>query len=306
MKRKGIVAQWRSLKRDWHFYALLVLPVLYFIIFKYAPMYGNIIAFRKYLPGGPAYGTEWVGLHYFQMFITDPMFWQVFENTLLLSFYTLLFTFPAPIIFALLLNELKNILFKRFVQTTSYLPHFLSTVVVVGMITQVLSPSSGIINAMIKNLGFEPINFLLFPEWFRTIFVGSTLWEQLGWGAIIYLAALAGVNPNLYEAAKVDGANRWKQTIHVTIPAIMPTIVILLILQMGKLLEVGFEKILLLYNPMTYETADIIATYVYRMGIELNNYSYATAIGLFDSIVGVILIYLANKFASKVSDTSLW
>jgi putative aldouronate transport system permease protein len=296
----------RALRRDFHYYLLLLLPLAYFIIFHYVPMYGLSLAFRRFIPGGPAYGTEWVGSKYFELFVDNIAFWKVFRNTVLLSMLSLVFTFPLPIIFAILLNELRSVAFKRVVQTISYLPRFLSTVIVVGMISQILSPSGGIVNNVLERMGAERIFFLIRPEWFRTIFVTSEAWQFMGWNAIIYLAALSNVNPELYQAASVDGAGRLRQTFAVTIPGIMPTIVILLILRIGNLLTVGFEKVLLLYNPLTYETADVISTFVYRMGIVENNYSYATAVGLFNGIIALILIWIANAISRRVSETSLW
>lgn len=294
------------IKKDWQLYSLLILPVIYYVIFKYGPMFGNIIAFRKFVPGGPVYGEKWVGLKYFKMIVNDPTFWGVFKNTLVLSLSSLIIGFPFPIIFALLLNELTNKKFKKFVQTASYLPHFLSTVIIAGMIMEVLSPSSGIINMIIKHFTGHTINFLAEAKWFPAIYVISGIWQGLGWGAILYLAALSNINTELYEAAKIDGANRWKQTLHVTIPGILPTIVTLLILNIGGIMNVGFEKILLLYNPMTYSTSDVIATYLYRLGLQSNNFSYATAIGLFESIIGLILVYSANLVSRKLTETSLW
>ena len=291
--------------KDWQLYSLILLPVIYLIIFKYIPMFGNVIAFRRFIPGGSIFGEEWVGFYYFEMFLSDPTFYKVFTNTLVLAFLLLVITFPAPIIFALLLNEVKNHLFKRFVQTASYLPHFFSVVVVAGMVYELLA-LNGPVNSLIANLGLDKINFMQLPEWFRTIFVSVDLWQGLGWGAILYLAALTGINEELYEAAKIDGANRWKQTIHITIPGILPTIVVLLILNIGNFLQIGFEKVLLLYNPLTYETADIIATYVYRVGLQSGSFSYGTAIGLFESIVGLILVLSANYVSRRMTDNSLW
>lgn len=294
-----------ALKKDWQLYSLLVLPILYLIIFKYGPMAGNIIAFRKFVPGGNIFGEKWVGLHYINMFINDPTFWKVFKNTLILSSLTLLITFPAPIIFALLLNELKSMKFKRFVQTASYLPHFFSIVIVSGMILELVAVN-GSINNIVEFFTGNRISFIQKPEWFRTIYIGSEIWQGLGWGAILYLAALTGINNELYEAAKIDGANRWKQTLHITIPGILPTIITLLILNIGNLLAVGFEKILLLYNPLNYKTSDVIATYVYRVGLESSNFSYATAIGLFEGIIGLILVFSANYISRRLTDSSLW
>lgn len=296
---------WSSIKKDWQLYSLIALPVIYLIIFKYGPMFGNIIAFRRFVPGGSIIGEEWVGLQYFQMFLNDPTFYKVFANTFILAFLLLVITFPAPIIFALLLNELKNQLFKRFVQTASYLPHFFSVVVVAGMVFEVLA-LNGPVNSLLSSWGIEKISFMQLPEWFRTIFVGVDLWQTLGWGAILYLAALTGINEELYEAARIDGANRWQQTMHITIPGILPTIVVLLILNIGNFLQIGFEKVLLLYNPLTYETADVISTYVYRVGLESGSFSYGTAIGLFESIIGLVLVLGANYLSKRITDNSLW
>lgn len=296
----------RAVRRDLHYYLLLLLPIAYFVIFHYVPMYGLSLGFRRFIPGGPAYGTEWVGLRYFALFIDNAAFWKVFRNTVVLSALTLIFTFPLPIVFAILLNELSSVAYKRVVQTISYLPRFLSTVIVVGMINQILSPSGGIVNNVIKSMGAEPIFFLIRSEWFRPIYVTSEAWQFMGWNAIIYLAALSNIDTELYQAAAVDGAGRFRQIMTVTVPGLMPTIVILLILRIGNLLTVGFEKVLLLYNPLTYETADVLSTFVYRMGIVENNYSYATAVGLFNGVIALSLIWLANAVARKMSETSLW
>lgn len=293
------------LKKDWQLYSLLVLPIIYLLVFKYLPMLGNIIAFRRFVPGGSIFGEQWVGLQYIQMFINDPTFWHVFKNTLMISSLTLLFCFPAPIIFALLLNELTSKKFKKFVQTVSYLPHFLSMVIIAGMVLQITA-GNGPINSLISAMGGEPIFFIQEAEWFRTIYVSSEMWQGMGWGAILYLAALTNIDESLYEAAKIDGANRWKQTIHITIPGILPTIVTLLILNIGSLMAVGFEKVLLLYNPLNYATSDVISTYLYRIGLESSNFSYATAIGLFEALIGLILVLSANGISKKLTDSSLW
>lgn len=251
------------------------------------------------------FGEEWVGLHYVKMFINDPTFWNVFKNTLTLGSLTLLICFPMPIIFALLLNEVKARGFKKFVQTASYLPHFLSMVIVAGMILQ-LTAISGSINTIVEFFTGEKINFIQQAEWFRTIYITSEVWQGMGWGAILYLAALTTIDESLYEAAKIDGANRWKQTIHITIPGILPTIVTLLILNIGSFLAVGFEKILLIYNPLTYQTSDVLSTYLYRVGLESSNFSYATAIGLFESLIGLVLVLTANGISRKLTERSLW
>jgi putative aldouronate transport system permease protein len=246
-----------------------------------------------------------VGLRYVEMFINDPTFWHVFRNTFLLGALTLLVTFPLPIVLALLLNELRSVRFKRFVQTVSYLPHFMSIVIVAGMVMQLLSVQ-GSVNQVITALGGEAIPFMQRAEWFRSVYISSEVWQTVGWGTILYLAALTTVDDNLYEAARIDGANRWKQTWHITLPGIRPTMVTLLILNIGTFMAVGFEKILLLYNPLLYPTADVISTYLYRIGILSSSFSYATAIGLFEAIIGLTLVLSANAISRRAVGTSLW
>ncbi|MCY9669279.1 ABC transporter permease subunit [Paenibacillus alginolyticus] len=295
----------RHVRKEWKLYSFLIIPVIYFIIFKYVPMLGNVIAFRKYRGGTNLFGTEWVGLSYFTMFMKDPSFWRAFRNDLYLSVLYLVIRFPLTLIFALLLNELLRIRVKKFVQTVSYLPHFISMVIVAGMTKELLS-MSGPINTLLVNLGFEKIAFISLPQWFPTIYVTSGIWQGLGWGTILYLAAMTGINTDLYEAAKVDGANRLRLAWHITIPGILPTIMTLLILDIGSILGANFEKILLLYNPLTYESADVISTYVYRMGITGGNFSYATAVGLFEGIIGLILVTSANYISKKTTNSGLW
>lgn len=298
-------SKWKVIRKDWQLYTFLVIPVIYFLIFKYLPMVGNVIAFRKYVPGKSMFGVKWVGLKYFKMFIADPNFWHIFLNTISLSVETLIFTFPAPIILALLLNELRNRRFKSFVQTASYLPHFVSTVMLVGIIFEFTS-TTGPVNNMIKAVGGNAISFMQVPQYFHGVYIISRVWQSTGWGTIMYLAALTAVNMDLYEAARIDGANRWQQTLHVTLPGIRPTIVTLLVLSIGSIMGVSFEQIILMYNPSTYETADVISSYVYRIGLTQNSYSYAAAIGLFESIIGLILVSLANYLSRKLTDASLW
>lgn len=291
----------------WQFYALLLIPVIYYIIFRYVPMAGNIIAFRRYRAGHSIFGDEWSGLKYFRQFIGDRTFWRAFKNTLVLNVAYLLVRFPLTLIFALLLNEIKALWWKKFVQTVSYLPHFISMVIVTGMIRELVS-TSGPINALIQKLGGDPISFIAQPKWFSTIFVASGVWQSLGWGTILYLAAISGINPSLYEAAKVDGANHFQCVWHVTIPCILPTITTLLILDIGGLVGSGgaFEKVFLLYNPMTYEKADIISTFVFRLGLGSGNYSYATAVGLFEAVLNLTLLTGANKISKKLTGAGLW
>ncbi len=297
---------WADIRKDWKLYSLLIIPIAYYIIFKYGPMLGNAIAFRKYVPGGNWLGEEWIGFKYFKMFLQDPNFWNIFKNTLRISVASLVFGFPAPIIFALLLNEIRSVHFKKAVQTISYLPHFLSIVVVAGMVMDILSPSGGFINQIVFKITGETIPFMQESKYFTSIYVISGIWQSLGWGAIIYLAALSGLSPELYEAAEIDGANRWKQTLHVTLPGIAPTVTVMLILNVGNLLNIGFEKVFLLYNPAIYDKADVLSTYLYRMAMQMNSFSYATAIGLFNSIIGLILILSANQLSKKIMGSSLW
>lgn len=296
---------WKHVKKEWRLYSFLIIPVIYFIIFKYAPMLGNIIAFRKYRGGPNIFGSEWVGFTYFEMFMKDPTFWRAFFNDLTLSVSYLVVKFPLTLAFALLLNEIRRIRWKKLVQTVSYLPHFISMVIVAGMVKEMVS-LTGPINSALAWLGFEKISFISLPEWFSTIYVTSGIWQSLGWGTILYLAAMTGINTELYEAAKIDGASRFRLALHVTIPGILPTVMVLLILDIGSILGSNFEKILLLYNPLTYESADVISTYVYRMGITGGNFSYATAIGLFEGIIGLILVTVANEISKRTTKSSLW
>lgn len=294
------------IKRD-RYLLLLVLPcMIYYIIFKYVPIFGIAIAFKDYNMYRGVFASDWVGLKYFRMFFESPDFWPILRNTFLLGFYKLVFGFPAPIILALLINEVRNSVYKRFVQTISYLPHFISNVVVAGIVVMFLSPTSGMVNRLLEMIGLDKINFMVEASWFRTIYVSTDIWQHVGWGTIIYLAALTAIDPQLYEASRIDGANRWKQTLHITLPGIAPAIVILLILDIGKIIEIGFEKVYLLSSPVTYETADIISTYVYRTGMANGNYSYATAIDVFTGIISFIFIIGANKISKKVSEHSIW
>lgn len=297
---------WRAtVRRDWQLYSLLVLPLLFLLVFRYLPIAGNVIAFRRFRPGGSIFGDEWVGLHYVELFIRDAKFWDVFQNTVILGGLTLIFVFPLPIVLALMLNELRSRRFKRLAQTISYLPHFMSIVIVAGMIFQIFS-LQGTVNQIVERLGGDAINFMQQADWFRTVYVSSEAWQTIGWGTILYLAALTTIDNNLYEASRIDGANRWQQTWHITLPGIRPTMITLLILNVGAFMAVGFEKVLLLYNPLTYPTADVISTYLYRVGIVSSNFSYATAIGLFESLIGLTLILSANAISRRTVGTSLW
>ena len=297
---------WRAaLRKDWRLYSFLVLPLLFLLVFRYVPILGNVVAFRRFRPGGSMFGDEWVGLYYVKMFINDQQFWHAFTNTVILGFLTLLVVFPLPIILALMLNEVRSRRFKRSVQTISYLPHFMSVVIVAGVVFQ-LTAVNGTVNQLIEAAGGQAITFMQDPSWFRTIYLTSEVWQTVGWGTILYLAALTTIDEQLYEAARIDGANRWQQTWHITLPGIRPTMIVLLILNVGTFMAVGFEKILLLSNPLIYSTADVISTYLYRVGIVSNSISYATAIGLFEAIIGVTLILSANAISRKTVGASLW
>ncbi len=295
-----------NIKRDKALLLIILPVVVHYLVFFYYPMYGNIIAFKDYSPTKGIWGSDWVGFQYFVQFFRSPYFVRVLRNTALISVYSILWGFPIPILFALLTNDLKAGVYKRVVQAVSYIPYFISTVIICGMLVNFLSPSTGIVNMVIEALGGEPINFLMEPKWFRTVFIASGVWQGFGWSAIIYLAALTGVSPELYEAAKMDGASKIQRVIHISIPSILPTIVVTLILQIGTLMSIGYEKIILLYNPVTLEVADVISSYTYRTGLVEGNYSFASAVGLFNSVINLILVAFANKVSRKVSEVSLW
>lgn len=292
-------------KRHWAIYVMALPVIAYYLIFHYGPMYGLQIAFKEFSPAKGIMGSPWVGFKHFDSFFNGIYFWRLIKNTILLNLYDLLFGFPAAIILALLLNEIRSGRFKRVVQSISYLPHFVSIVVVAGLMVDFLS-RGGLVNQISGVFGIEPIDFLKDEGWFRSLFVSSGIWQGIGWGSIVYLAAIATIDPTLYEAGRIDGANRWKQTLHITIPGIMPTIVILFILQMGNMLTVGSEKVLLLYNPLTYGTADVISTYVYRKGVLEASYSFTAAVGLFNSVISFVLIVAANSFVKRISENKLW
>uniref|UniRef100_UPI00403F4A58 ABC transporter permease n=1 Tax=Paenibacillus sp. FSL K6-1096 TaxID=2921460 RepID=UPI00403F4A58 len=297
---------WLNYKRNKVIYWMAFPVVLYFLVFKYLPMYGAVIAFKEYTVGKGIWGSEWVGLQHFRDFFQSYYFWRVLKNTLILSFYQLLFGFPAPILLALLLNELRHEMFKRTVQTVSYIPHFISLVVICGMVVD-FSSRDGLFNSIITFFGGESSALLSEPGNFRTIYTASSIWQELGFSTIIYLAALSGINPELYDASMVDGASRLRRVWHITLPGIIPMIVILLILRIGGLMEIGFEKVILLYNPNVYDTADVISTFVYRKGIsESAEFSYTTAVGLFQSLVNFILLIGANRLSKAVSDNKLF
>lgn len=296
----------KHIKKYRTLYFMMVLPMLYFLIFKYIPMIGNILAFRRYRPGKGMFGTEWT-LRYFARFLKDPAFWRAFRNTLFLSLESLAINFPLPIIFAILLNEVQNKYFKKAVQTISYMPRFISTVVVIAIMNELLSPSSGLLNTFLQNtFGIDPIYFMNESKWFRPLYIISEAWQYTGWTAVIYLAAITGISSDLYEAAEMDGATRIQQIFHVTIPSIMPTIMVMLIMNVGRMLSIGYEKVLLMYTPSNSGVSDIIDTLVYRTGLQNQNYSYATAIGLFGSIISLILVSGSNKVSKELTGESLY
>ncbi|WP_375295232.1 ABC transporter permease [Paenibacillus sp.] len=308
--KRGRTSKWISMlqhiKRDRQFLLLLLPCIAFFAIFRYGPIYGLIIAFKDFSVYDGILGSEWVGLEHFQKFFNSFDFWLLFKNTLLLGLYNLLWSFPFPIIFAILLNEVRSQRFKKSIQTFSYLPAFLSIVIICSMVIDFLSPSRGLINQFISFLGFEKIYFMIAPEWFRTIFISSDIWASMGYEAIIYLAAIAGIDPTLYEAAKVDGAKRWHTMRFITIPSILPTILIMFILKAGSMFRIGYEKVLLLYNPMTYEVADVFSTYVYRKGLLERDYSYAAAVGIFEALIALIMLLGANLLSRRFGGKSLW
>ncbi len=295
----------KDLIRNRQIYLMLSPIVAYYVIFHYGPMYGMQIAFKDYAIHLGFWGSPWIGLENFKDFMTNFYFYRILRNTILLSVYILIFAFPAGIILALLLNEVRSNKFKRTVQTITYMPHFISLVVIVGMMYDFLS-RDGLINDLLGIFGAQPTAFMREAGWFRTLFVGSHIWQNVGWSSIIFLASISTIDPSLYEAARMDGANRWKQTWHVTLPGMAPTIIILLILNIGQLMTVGNEKILLMYNPLTYETADVIGTYTYRKGILETNYAYAAAVGMFNAVISFSLIIAANSISRRMSETKLW
>lgn len=293
--------------RDQKMLYLILLPfIIWYAVFMFKPMYGMIIAFKDYSLFRGISGSEWVGLKNFKDFLTSPEFYVTLKNTLMLNVYSLLLEFPFAILLALMLNEVKNKYFKTIVQTASFIPYFIAIVVATGITINILSPSTGVVNVFLEKLGFERVYFLAKPEFFRGIFTGLNMWKTAGFNAVIYLAALTAVDEQLYEAAKIDGANKFQQLRHITIPAIIPTIVVMLVLKVGSMLNVAFETVLLLYQPATYETADVISTYVYRTGMLMQDFGLATAVGLFNAVVGFILVYSANKWSKKVTQSSLW
>lgn len=297
---------WTSITRRPWLYALALPGILYFLIFKYVPMYGIVLSFQDYSPFRGVLDSPWVGLEHFERLFTAPEFPVLFRNTLAISFLNLVFFFPLPIILSLLLNELRSELYKRVIQTVIYLPHFLSWVIIFSLTFLMLSQSEGIVNKLIAALGYETYPFLNDPGIFWLLLTGQSIWKEAGWGTIIFLAAMAGIDPQLYEAATMDGAGRFRQMWHVTLPGIRSVIVILLILRLGDILEVGFEQVFLMYNGAVSDVAEVFDTYVYRAGIQQGQFSYSTAVGLFKSLVGLVLVLLANRLAKRIGEEGVY
>ena len=288
-----------------YLYLMAVPMVVYYILFNYIPMYGAIIAFKHFSPALGTWKSPWAGTFYFKMFFNDVYFTRVLKNTILIGLKDLLFCFPAPIILALMINEVRRNWFKKIVQTISYVPHFISMMVIAGLIID-FTARDGIINDLLALLGVERKTMLLEPGLFQPIYIISEIWQTIGWGSIVYLGALTAVDPQLYEAASIDGTGRFGKIIHVTIPGILPTVIIMLILRIGSIMNVGYEKVILLYNPTVYETSDVISSYAYRKGLQDMNYSYSATVSLFNSVVNFILVIGANAISRKVGETSLW
>ncbi len=293
-------------RNDWQIYLMLLPTVIWMIVFLYKPMYGLQIAFKDYSIFRGVAASPWVGFEHFQTLFSNDQFLRAIKNTVIISALNLLFGFPAPIILALMFNEILHATYKRTAQTIVYLPHFISTVIIAGIVTTAFSPTAGVVNTVMGWFGLDSIYFLTRPEWFRPIFVGTGIWQEAGFGSIVFLAAIAGVNPSLYESAVVDGASRWQMMWRITIPSIMPTIIIMLIIRIGNIMEVSFELIILLYQPATWSTADVVNTFVYRQGLQSGQYDVAAAAGLFNAIVAFVLVMTANTLSRKYSRTSLW
>ena len=296
----------REMNRYWDLYLLLVPVVLYFIIFIFWPMYGVQIAFKDFSPSKGIFDSPWVGFKHFLRFFNSFNFWDILRNTITISFYQLIAGFPIPILLALVLNEMRNAKFKKLLQTVTYAPHFLSTVVLVGMLTAFLNPSTGLVNRVIEMLGGEAINFMAEESWFSSLYVWSGVWQNAGWGTIIYMASLSSIDVQLYEAATIDGASRFKKLLHVTLPSIVPTAVTMLILDCGRIMNIGFEKAFLMQNDLNINRSEVISTYVYQVGITQAQYSYSTAVDLFNAVINVILLLVVNKISKKLTQTSLW
>ncbi|MWV42674.1 ABC transporter permease subunit [Paenibacillus sp. HJL G12] len=297
---------WRQMAKRYDLYLMLLVPIVWYLIFHYGPLYGLQIAFKNFNPAKGIVGSSWVGFDHFERFFDSYYFGRLLWNTLSINLFSLLIAFPIPIILSLISNEIGSKKFSKSLQNITFIPHFISVVVIVGILNVFLSPTTGPINTLIEAFGGTPIRFLEEAGWFKTIFIGSNIWQNMGWQSIIYIAALSGINPQLYEAAKMDGASRLRRIWHISVPGIVPVIVIMLILDIGHFMDIGFEKILLMQNNLNLESSDVISTFVYTTGILKGEYSYTAAIGLFNSVINLILLLLVNRFARKTSETSLW
>ena len=296
----------KILRRDWQLFVLILLPALYYAIFCYIPMGGIIMAFEDFRPLRGVFGSQWVGLKWFRQFFRSIYFFRLVRNTFLLNFLDLIFGFPLPIIFAIFLNEVALRKLRNVIQTISYMPYFISTVIIVGSLSNMLSVNGGIINVWREKLGMEKLAFMSLPQYFRSLYVGSSIWQGFGFSSIVYLSAISGIEQDMYEAASIDGASRWKKIQYITFPSILPTITICLILRLGSMLSVGFEKVILMYNEATYETADVISTYVYRRGLIAGEYSFGAAVDLFNSLINFVFVGVSNYIVRHFNETSLW
>jgi putative aldouronate transport system permease protein len=302
-----LASTWREYKKCKYLFLLLVPVLIWYAVFAYMPLYGIQLAFKDFRIMDGIWGSPWVGLKHFKfLFLQSPDFFKILRNTVVISFYHIIFGFPAPIILALLINEIRSSKFKKVAQSLTYLPHFFSWVILSGILLTLLSPSTGVVNYLLTLVGLEPVYFLGDPNYFRFTLVSSGIWKEVGWGTIIYLAALAGISPDLYEAAVMDGASRWKQTLKITLPSILPVIVLMLILRMGGILDAGFDQILNLYSPATYEVADILDTYVYRVGLQNFQFSLTTAVGLFKNLVAFMLVLLTNFISKRLGQDGIF
>lgn len=304
LKKSKIQLTVEHIQKYWILYLMMIPATVLLILFTYGPMYGIIMAFQDFTVFKGYTGSPFVGLKHFQRLFSDPLFYRLFKNTFMIGVLDFLFSFPAPLIFALILNEVRKVRFKSVVQSISYLPHFIPLVVMVGIIFELFG-SYGIINSLLSSLGMEPISFFTKSEWFLPLYIGSGVWKTIGWGSIIYMGALTNIDSTLYEAADMDGANRWHKMWHVTLPSLRPTVVTLFILNAGGIMQVGFEKVFLMSSPATYEVSDVLSTYVYRQGILNSDFSYSAAVGLFNNIVALLFVLLANKIAKKLGEEGI-
>ncbi|MGC3965491.1 MAG: ABC transporter permease subunit [Rhodocyclaceae bacterium] len=306
VRSKPLERLWKDIKRDWLLYAMLLPTIIWFLIFLYKPMIGLQMAFKQYSAWKGIAGSPWIGFDHFVTLFQSEQFIRAIKNTLTLSGLSLLFGFPMPILLALMINEVYSKGYRKAVQTIVYLPHFISIVIVAGLVVTFLSPSTGVVNNMLSWIGLDRVYFLTQPEWFRPIYISSNIWKEAGFDSIVYLAAIMSINPALYESAQVDGATRWQMITRITLPCIVPTIAVLLVIRLGHILEVGFEYIILLYQPTTYETADVISTYIYRLGLQGARYDIATAAGIFNAVVALVIVLFANHMSRRITKTGVF